>query len=281
MDYEPKIIPEGINTSREHPLREFFVLVGGISLVVVVLTLVLAASADWLLGYIPVEKENQWFSNEEAAPPTGDETGPEVEVEAYLQQLGDRLRDPSRPEFRFSFRLIEDSTPNAFVMPGGHIFVTSGLLDVVDSENGLAMVVAHEMAHQYHRHPLRSLGRGVVVSLALVAISGADGSGLAQRFVGSTAVLTQLNFSRAQEREADATGLELLLRLYGHSQGAAEFFTAVRALPLADAEPPVFLSTHPGIDERIEMLRANARKTDGQTTALPALIEDYLETIDG
>ena len=280
MDYEPKIIPEGINTSREHPLREFFLLVGGISLVVVVLTLVLAASADFLLGYIPVEKENQWFSSDDAASSTDEGTSLEAEVEAYLQQLGERLRDPSRPEFRFSLNLIEDSTPNAFVLPGGHIFVTSGLLEVVDSENGLAMVVAHEMAHQYHRHPLRSLGRGVVVSLALVAISDADGTGLAQWFVGSTAVLTQLNFSRDQEREADATGLQLLLRRYGHSGGAAEFFAAVRSLPMADDEPPVFLSTHPGIDERIEMLRASARGNDGQTTALPALIADYLASID-
>lgn len=280
MDYEPKIIPEGINTSREHPLREFFVLVGGISLVVVILTFVLAASADFLLGYIPVEKENQWFANNSAASPSAEETSLEIEVEAYLQQLSERLRDPSRPEFRFKLNLIEDSMPNAFVMPGGHIFVTSGLLDAVDSENGLAMVVAHEMAHQYHRHPLRSLGRGVVVSLALIAISGVDGSGLAQQFVGSAAVLTHLNFSRDQEREADATGLELLLRHYGHSVGAAEFFVAVRALPMADAEPPVFLNTHPGIDERIEMLQASARRNDGQTTALPALITDYLASID-
>lgn len=280
MDYEPKIIPEGINTSSEHPLREFFVLVGGISLVVVALIFVLAASADFLLGYIPVEKENRWFASDGEWASTAERASLETEVEAYLQQLSERLRDPSRPEFSFKLRLIEDSAPNAFVMPGGHIFVTSGLLDVVDSENGLAMVVAHEMAHQYHRHPLRSLGRGVVVSLALAAISGADGSDLAQWFVGSTAVLTQLNFSRDQEREADATGLELLLRHYGHSGGAAEFFTAVQALPMADAEPPLFLSTHPGIDERIEMLRASASNHDRQTTALPALIADYLASID-
>ncbi len=280
MDYEPKIIPEGINTSREHPLREFFVLVGGISLVVVLLIFLLAASADLLLGYIPVEQENQWFANDAAAVSNVDTASLETEVEAYLQQLSDRLRDPSRTGFRFSLGLIEEQTPNAFVMPGGHIVVTSGLLDLVDSENGLAMVVAHEMAHQYHRHPLRSLGRGVVVSLALIAISGADGTGLAQRFVGSTAVLTQLTFSRDQEREADATGLDLLLRLYGHSRGATEFFTAVRALPMADNEPPVFLSTHPGTDERIEMLQANARNQQGQVTALPPLIDEYLATID-
>ncbi|MDJ0778202.1 MAG: M48 family metallopeptidase [Gammaproteobacteria bacterium] len=280
MDYEPKIIPEGINTSREHPLREFFLLVGGISLVVVLLVSVLAASADFLLGYIPVEKENQWFAQRHDS--SAGDTGPaaEREVEAYLQQLSNRLRDPARPGFRFDLSLLENPAPNAFVLPGGHIVVTSGLLDAVESENGLAMVVAHEMAHQYHRHPLRSLGRGVVIALALVAISGADGSGLAQQFVGGTAVLTQLGYSREQEREADATGLELLLRQYGHSGGAVEFFAAVRELPLADDEPPVFLSTHPGIDERIDMLQAHARHNDGPITPLPAVIGEYLAQVE-
>ena len=64
MDFEPKIIPEGINTGREHPLREFFVLVGGISLVVVLAVGILAASADYLVGFIPVEKEIEWFAAE-------------------------------------------------------------------------------------------------------------------------------------------------------------------------------------------------------------------------
>ena len=64
MDYEPKIIPEGINTSTEHPLREFFVLVSGIALVIVIVTAVLALSTDYLIQFIPLDKEHEWFSKE-------------------------------------------------------------------------------------------------------------------------------------------------------------------------------------------------------------------------
>ena len=284
MEFEPKIIPEGINTGREHPLREFFVLVGGISLVVVLAVGILAASADYLVGFIPVEKEIEWFAAEaEQLPLTvQDEAGPalEAEVEAYLQQIVERLRSPDLSAHRFEITLLAESTPNAFVLPGGRIYVTSELLRVVESENGLAMVLAHEMAHQYHRHPLRSLGRGIVVSLALLVISGADGGGMAEGLIGNTALLTQLGFSREQEREADATGLELLLAAYGHSSGAAEFFEAVQRLPESATELPEFLSTHPGTAERVEILRDHARRHAGDTIPLPALIGRYLAALE-
>ncbi len=284
MEYEPKIIPEGINTSKEHPLREFFVLFSGIAAVIVVVIIVLTVSTDYLIRYIPLEKENEWFSNEMLADnkiPGSDSNSPlESEIEQYLQQLIEQLRQPGKPDYRFTVDLLHDQAPNAFIVPGGHIFVTSGLLESVESENGLAMVLAHEMAHQYHRHPLRGLGRGIVISLALIVISGAEGGGLVENFIGSTATLTSLGFSREQEREADKLGIELLMRHYGHSSGAGEFFEAVAKYPEKDTEAPGFLSTHPGIDERIDMLRTHSRQFGGDKTSRYEAIDRYLENID-
>ena len=91
MDYEPRLFRKASIPRANTPCVNSSCLVGGISLVVVVLTLVLAASADFLLGYIPVEKENQWFSSDDAATSTDEGTSLEAEVEAYLQQLGERL----------------------------------------------------------------------------------------------------------------------------------------------------------------------------------------------
>ena len=188
------------------------------------------------MQYIPVEKENEWFSSEtfdefdiEGDAGTKEDEKPETdilvtEIEHYLQNLIEELRREDQQNYHFNVRLLENDTPNAFVVPGGHIFVTRGLLQSVDSENGLAMVLAHEMGHQYYRHPLRAAGRGIVVSLALLIISGAESSGIAQSFIGSTAMLTNLSFNRDQEREADTVGVELLQRHFGHSHGASEFF---------------------------------------------------------
>ena len=283
MEFEPREIPEGINTSREHPLREFAVLVSGIAAVIVLVTGLLIVSADFLIGFIPVEQENSWFSSDSMVDESGRdskiESNSEAEVERYLQNLITQLQDESRPDFRFNVNLIESETPNAFVLPGGNIAVTSGLLRRVESENGLAMVLAHEMAHQYYRHPLRALGRGVVVSLALMVITGFGDGALADSFVAGAVTLTQLSFSREQEREADELGVELLIRHYGHARGAGEFFEAVKLLPDAESDMPNFLSTHPGIDERLGSLRARAAEFDGDRTPLDLAVIVYLDTI--
>jgi len=282
MEYEPKIIPEGINTAREHPLREFAVLVFGLALVIVVVTGLLAVSMDFLIRYIPLDKENEWFSSEMLtgnnveAPNTG--TPLEAEVEQHLQRLIEQLQQEEKPGYRFTVTLLHDEVPNAFVIPGGHIFVTAGLLDSVESENGLAMVLAHEMGHQYHRHPLRSLGRGIVISLALMAISGTDSGGLVESFVVDTATLTNLGFSREQEREADLLGVDLLIRHYGHANGSSEFFETINKQPKAASEVPGFLSTHPGIDERIAMLRDHIGQVSYPTIPLPGVIGQYLDS---
>lgn len=283
MDYEPKIIPEGINTSREHPLRELVVLVSGLALVIFVVTGLLAVSTDFLVQYIPLEKENDWFATEKLTdaevPELGNDTMLEAEVERYLRQLILKLQDKEKTGYRFSLSLLRNEVPNAFVVPGGQIFVTSGLLEAVASENGLAMVLAHEMSHQYYRHPLRSLGRGVVLSLVLMVVSGVESDGLVESFVGNTAMLTSLSFSREQEREADRLGLDLLMRHYGHASGSSEFFEAMLEHSQADSEPPEFLSTHPGVEERLDLLRKFSGQASGDVTPLPEVIGRYLESI--
>ena len=279
MEYEPKVIPEGINTSTEHPMREFIILVGSFIAIIIILISLLTYSTDYLMGYIPVEKENEWFSGEmvqqfDEQNPTEDDTAI-TDIEQYLLQLVQQLRREDQPHYTFSVRLIENKTPNAFIIPGGHIFVTTGLLENVKSENGLAMVLAHEMGHQYHRHPLRSAGRGIIISLALLIISGTESGGLAQSFIGDAALLTSLSFSREQEREADATGVELLVKHYGHAGGASEFFEALQNHPELHADIPVFISTHPGVEERISTLRDFAPANTPALIPLPGFIKQH------
>jgi predicted Zn-dependent protease len=288
MDYEPKIIPEGINTSAEHPLREFFVLVSGIALVIVIVTALLALSTDYLIQFIPLDKEHEWFSKELATDANSPEPNSDAllktEAEQQLQQIIEKLQGEEKPEYRFTPGLLDSEVPNAFVLPGGHIFVTSGLLKLVTSENGLAMVLAHEMGHQYQRHPLRNLGRGAVIALALMVISGTEIDAVVESFVGNAAVLTSLGFSREQELEADSLGIALLTRHYGHASGSVEFFEAIKGHTDADSDAdwdtPEFFSTHPAVDERIDLLRAHIRQSSGDKTTLPDAIHRYLESID-
>jgi predicted Zn-dependent protease len=279
MDYEAKTIPEGINTSKEHPLRELAILLGGISMVIIIVTSLLALSTDYLIQYIPVEKENQWFANDalaglQAGKPASNSTLA-ANVEAQLQQIIEQLRPGDKPDFRFTVKLLESDVPNAFIVPGGHIFVTSALLQQVESENGLAMVLAHEMGHHYHRHPLRGLGRALVISLALMVISGTDNDSLVQGFVGNTVLLTSLSFNRDQEREADNLGVELLVKRYGHASGASEFFESMKGQPESSLETPEFMESHPGVGERIDMLQQRSRQSSGEKTSLADVVVEY------
>jgi Zn-dependent protease with chaperone function len=291
MEFEPKTIPEGINTSKEHPVREFLVLSAGISALVVIVVFCLAMASDYLVQFIPVEKESEWFSYEWIAESIETkEKAEEVEiteyelskqrVEKYLLSLVDSFKDEEHQQYQFTINLIDDEIPNAFVTPGGHILVTQGLLRILTSENALAMVIGHEMGHQYHRHPLKSAGRGIVIAMGLMVLSGTDSSDLMQVFVGNTVSLTSMAFSRDQEREADTVGINLVIEKYHHASGASEFFKKIGKDPELDSNIPVFMSTHPGTEERIKFLEKFEREYTGERLPLPDFIDNYLELLD-
>jgi predicted Zn-dependent protease len=283
VEYTPRTIPEGINTSTEHPLREFALLTSGVIAAVLLLILIASLLSDYLVRFIPVEKENEWLPAHVIQVSADDEPeSPEKQaLETWLQSLVEQLGDDEHRNFIFTTRVIDEPTPNAFVVPGGHIFVTSGLLSMVSSENALAMVLGHEMAHQYHRDPIRSLGRGIVIILALVAISGADAGDLMQSFIADAANIGQLAYSREQEANADETGVELLMRHYGHATGASEFFRSLDGNRSYDSHAPVFMSTHPGTKDRIEFLRRYEMQRQGLLKPLPNVVGDYLAACPG
>ena len=178
MKYKAKVIPEGINTSRQNPLKELFLLVVASLSILGVVVVTLAFLTDFLVEFIPPEVESRWFGKQSIEWSGFDKISSDQKnyelAEQYLYELLEGLRSDEYSDFQFTITLFDHETPNAFIIPGGHIFVSTALLKNVESENGLAMVLAHEMAHQYRRHPLRSTGRGVVIAMALAVLLGSD-----------------------------------------------------------------------------------------------------------
>jgi Zn-dependent protease with chaperone function len=286
MKYEAKIIPEGINTSDENPLKELLLLIGGAFAVIALLIVLLAYLSDFLIGFISPEMESNWFSPqlfelrqfETHQKKTGKLTVNQFEeAEFYLAHLINQLKAKEKQGFKFTVSVYDDDLPNAFILPGGHIFISVALFDAVDSENGLAMVLAHEMAHQYERHPIRSLGRGVLVSVALTAILGNDASEWLGNFFFETATIGRLAFSREQERDADRIAVENLIAYYGHALGADEFFRHINKNKGLSSSLPEFYQSHPGTEERIQFLNQKTAGEKGQTTILPKLITELLQ----
>ena len=276
MKYETKVIPEGINTSKHSPLRELVLLTSASLAVIFLVVLLLAFFADYLVSFIPPETENRWFDSQliDFQSPAFEQTEADKyrQSEQYLMSLVRQLRQKEYENFQFTVNIIEDERPNAFVVPGGHIFITTGLFDYIDSENGLAMVLSHEMAHQYRRHPLRSMGRGAIISIALTMLLGNETGEWIQNLLFEVVTVSQLAFSREQEREADSIAVQSLIKRYGHAQGAAEFFIKISNIENVQSSLPTFYQSHPGTEERINFINQFEEQLDGSTGKLPEFI---------
>jgi len=172
-------------------------------------------------------------------------------VQALLDELKQLMLLPQGMVLRLS--VLEDDVPNAFATVGGRVMVTQGLLDAVESENELAMVLAHELGHLAARDPAVALGATATLGL-LGAAFGAGQDGLSQ----SASALSAMAFSRAQERAADEFALTALKKRYGHSGGADRFFRRIEAeRNRASAMVPAFMSTHPSDAGRIARIVAS------------------------
>jgi len=276
MEYSNPKIPEGINTTDEHPLKEFFILSVGVLGLIFTAVIILSLLAESLAVYVPFETE------QDLIPDMWTQIEPEIESETskqtrkYMQSLSDRLavhmQLPEKMEITVHY--VEEDIVNAFATIGGHIFIYQGLLNELHSENALAMVIAHEMAHVYHRHPIIAMGRGVVIGLLLSAISGANSDLFVGQIINETGMIALLNFNRDQEREADITALNAVNGLYHHVAGTNDLFKALmQAHDPDELEPPVFLSTHPltqdRIDDLIEYAQEKGWDTDTELTPIP------------
>jgi predicted Zn-dependent protease len=296
-DYSNPKIPEGINVPKEHPLKDFFLMLSGIGIALVLAIMLLSIFAEQLVHFIPFEVEQKLAQNLEqwqpdlpdtdapgaqadAATPGNNETAlPQLKsdkrayntrVQTYLQQLSNQLQEHNTDPLPVTLHYIDSEMVNAFATLGGHIFVTRGLLAILPDENSLAMVLAHEVAHVQHRDPIVALGRGLTLGLALMSITGNGDGALAQQLLGEVNLLVGLSFSRDAETTADVAALESLLQHYGHVASADQLFQYLQQHQ--GDELIEWFSTHPLHDHRIAMVEqfaAEHRSNQIDITPLP------------
>jgi Zn-dependent protease with chaperone function len=261
MDYKPSLPGQNDNVSQEHPLKDFVVILGVIA--------VIAAAGFWLLGLAVDAMVDNMSDETEArlyelmpstpAPAQGKPAPQQVRLQAMVDGMRAcaGVRAPARVTF------AESETPNAAVMPGGQIVVFSGLMDEVKSENGLAFVLAHELAHITHRDHLRGLGRGLVLFGVSAVLLGSD-AGLTE-LLAPVGHLGAASYSRSREEAADAAALRTLNCVYGHAGGATELFESMKGEPDALTELSHYAASHPSMQSRIDALNAAIRAAGMKT----------------
>jgi predicted Zn-dependent protease len=213
-------------------------------------------------------------------------------LETYVQSVGQRVAQQSpRQDVAYTFHVVDTPEPNAFALPGGYIYVTRGLLVLLNSEDELAGVLGHEIGHVAARHIVQQISRKA--PFAILTNIGAGVTGIVSPLLGdiigglgslATGVVFA-SYSREQERQADRLGQELAAKAgWDPSALAHSLHTLERAesLNTGNKQRPSFFDSHPRTPERV----ANTTTYATQLTRVPAepitpTRDDFVRRLDG
>jgi beta-barrel assembly-enhancing protease len=177
-----------------------------------------------------------------------------------LYVFGDSLEDGAATPFNLRVQAVEAPMVNAFALPGGAIMVTDDLIDMAETPDELAAVIAHEAAHVEQRHVMQAVWRSLGLGLILDAVVG-GGTGAGQQAVLLAGSFTDLRYSRDAEQEADARGQAILSKIGLSSQGMAPFFRRLAGKGEGKEAQMVkeLISSHPDTQRRAKLSQARAK----------------------
>jgi len=195
---------------------------------------------------------------------------------AAMRALVDRLApaglqaDAARKLDGITIDVVDLKLPNALALPGDHVLVTSGLIDLATSPDMLSAVVAHEIAHLDLRHPTQSVISNLGLSATVSIILGNSGAG------DVATLVTILSYSRRMEHEADIRGLALLRGAGLRADGMGEFFKVMAKETGKDGDGviPDWLASHPGLDERADYTATDSTGATAMSDAAWQSVKD-------
>jgi predicted Zn-dependent protease len=173
-------------------------------------------------------------------------------LQNYIDSVGQKVaRVSHKPYFEYHFVALEDDTVNAFALPGGHIFITKGMLQKLDSEAQLAAILAHETTHVVARDTMNMMSKQIGIDILFAAAATAadnvprgawDAANIARQIIS-------LKYSRTDERQADLGGLEYMFRAGYNPYGMVETMEMLERQERF--APTEFLSSHPSPENRV------------------------------
>lgn len=214
-------------------------------------------------------------------------TGPTA---TYVGAVGERIAAAAGLPGQCTFTVISSEVVNAFAVPGCYIYITRGLLAVMNSEDELASVLGHEVGHITADHSGARQTRGALAGLGALAVGVLTGSGQLAQVAGQVGQLYTLSYSRRQEFEADDRGVSYLLgagyNLYAagdmlQALGRNDALTARIGPRRAGSEIPPWARSHPLAADRVTRATARAQAAGGAPNAPARKNRPYLQSIQG
>jgi predicted Zn-dependent protease len=217
------------------------------------------------LMLVPIGQETQLGEQSFADIKSQRKVSDDAYMNATVTRVGTRIANVvgnALPNAKWEFVVFEDDSVNAFALPGGKVGVHTGLFRIAQTDDELAVVMGHEIAHAVARHGAERMSQGILVAaggIALdVALDDKDSSErnawLAAYGVGATFGVL-MPYSRLNESEADEIGLRYAARAGYNPRAALDFWTRMKEESEGQSKPPEWMSTHPSDDTRIKKLQ--------------------------
>lgn len=210
-------------------------------------------------------------------------------LDQYVKQVGARLvSNLESPQFDFKFEVVDDPVPNAFALPGGYIYISRGLLNLMNNEDELACVLAHEIIHVTERHSIQQMKRSILPGITQLpgnivgSVINEDLGNLINTPFAFSSSLLMANYSRSHETESDDLGVELAAKSGYNPMAMGVILTrlnnAVEFETQKETEKSYF-DSHPYTPERVSHVDQSASRLS--LISKPSIHPDFLSQLNG
>jgi beta-barrel assembly-enhancing protease len=189
---------------------------------------------------------------------------PDAKAQALVDRVGERVvaqSDAGKTEWQYDFHLLADpETINAFALPGGQVFITAALLQLLETEGQLAGVLGHEVGHVVARHSAQRMAKEQLTQGITGAVLVAAGSGSEAQLAQMIGQMVNMKYGREDELQSDELGVRFMSQAGYDPRAMIGVQNLLAAQARGDA-PPDFLSTHPSAPNRIQVIEAAIERT--------------------
>lgn len=210
----------------------------------------------------------------------------------YVKGIGDRLAvNVGSRLFDYKFEVVEMQEPNAFALPGGYIYVSRGLLCMINSEDELAGILGHEIVHSELRHSVQQMKKSIIPALlqvpgAVVGVVVDENLGkLINTPINASSKLFLASYSRKHEKEADTYGMRLMAKSGynpAHFPVALHNLTQLVEVITGEKEEFTYFDSHPYTPKRVKYLNEQVgQMTYTQKPGIASTKNDFLHKLDG